>query len=25
MKPFVDVADGEILRGEHFPTVWKKA
>lgn len=24
MKPFVNVADGEILLGEHFPTVWKK-
>jgi ectoine hydroxylase-related dioxygenase (phytanoyl-CoA dioxygenase family) len=24
MKPFVEVEDGEILRGEHFPTVWKK-
>ena len=24
MKPFVEVADGEILRGSHFPTVWKK-
>ncbi|MBT3601462.1 MAG: phytanoyl-CoA dioxygenase family protein [Candidatus Latescibacteria bacterium] len=24
MQPLVDVADGEILRGEHFPTVWQK-
>ena len=24
MQPFVEVADGEILRGEHFPTVWKQ-
>lgn len=23
MKEFVDVNDGEILRGEHFPTVWQ--
>jgi phytanoyl-CoA hydroxylase len=25
MKPFVDVADGERLHGEHFPKVWSKA
>lgn len=24
MKEFVDVKDGEILRGKHFPTVWQK-
>jgi ectoine hydroxylase-related dioxygenase (phytanoyl-CoA dioxygenase family) len=24
MKPFVDVADGERLQGEHFPKVWSK-
>ena len=24
MKPYVEVADGEILRGAHFPTVWVK-
>jgi phytanoyl-CoA hydroxylase len=22
MKPFIEVADGEILRGKHFPTTW---
>jgi phytanoyl-CoA hydroxylase len=22
MKPFVEVADGEKLRGKHFPLVW---
>ncbi len=25
MKPFVGVADGERLEGEHFPSVWSKA
>ncbi len=25
MKPFVEVADGEVLRGAHFPQVWPKA
>ncbi len=24
MKPFVEVADGEVLRGKHFPQVWKR-
>jgi hypothetical protein len=24
MKPFVEVGDGEVLVGEHFPTVWRK-
>jgi hypothetical protein len=24
MKQFVEVADGEIMRGEHFPVVWEK-
>ena len=23
MKSFVDVADGEVLEGDHFPTVWE--
>ena len=22
MKPYVEVADGEVMRGEHFPLVW---
>jgi phytanoyl-CoA hydroxylase len=25
MKPFVEVADGEVMRGKHFPHVWSKA
>jgi phytanoyl-CoA hydroxylase len=25
MKPFVDVADGEVLEGDHFPLVWEVA
>jgi len=25
MKPFVTVADGEVLQGEHFPVVWQRA
>lgn len=24
MKPYVEVADGELLRGKHFPTVWER-
>ena len=24
MKPFVEVGDGELMRGEHFPLVWEK-
>ena len=24
MKPFVEVEDGEVLRGEHFPLVWSR-
>lgn len=24
MKPFVTVADGELLQGEHFPLVWER-
>lgn len=24
MKPFVEVADGEVMRGEHFPLVWER-
>lgn len=24
MKPFVEVADGEMMRGDHFPLVWQK-
>jgi phytanoyl-CoA hydroxylase len=24
MKPFVEVADGEVIRGKHFPLVWKR-
>ncbi len=24
MKPFVEVADGEVMRGEHFPIVWER-
>ena len=24
MKPFVEVADGEVMRGQHFPLVWEK-
>ena len=24
MKPFVEVADGEVMRGEHFPVVWER-
>lgn len=24
MKPFVTVADGELLQGEHFPLVWQR-
>ena len=25
MKPFVEVADGEVMRGDHFPLVWQRA
>lgn len=25
MKPFVEVADGELMRGEHFPLVYQRA
>jgi hypothetical protein len=25
MKQYVDDADGEIMRGKHFPVVWEKA
>jgi ectoine hydroxylase-related dioxygenase (phytanoyl-CoA dioxygenase family) len=25
MKPFVEVADGEVMKGEHFPLVWSAA
>jgi hypothetical protein len=25
MKQFVEVADGEIMGGKHFPVVWEKA
>ncbi len=24
MKPFVEVADGEVMRGKHFPLVWSR-
>jgi ectoine hydroxylase-related dioxygenase (phytanoyl-CoA dioxygenase family) len=24
MKPFVEVADGEMMQGEHFPVVWER-
>ncbi len=24
MKPFVEVADGEVMQGQHFPVVWEK-
>jgi ectoine hydroxylase-related dioxygenase (phytanoyl-CoA dioxygenase family) len=24
MKPFVEVADGEVMQGEHFPQIWPK-
>lgn len=24
MKPFVEVGDGELMRGEHFPLVWEQ-
>lgn len=24
MKPFVEVADGEVMRGKHFPQVWSR-
>lgn len=24
MKPFVEVADGEVMLGEHFPVVWER-
>jgi phytanoyl-CoA hydroxylase len=24
MKPFVEVADGEVIKGEHFPLVWQR-
>ena len=24
MKPFVEVADGEVMQGKHFPHVWSK-
>jgi hypothetical protein len=25
MKRFVEVADGEVLQGAHFPLVWERA
>ena len=25
MKPFVEVADGEVLQGKHFPLVWSRS
>ena len=25
MKPFVEVADGEVMHGEHFPLVWERS
>jgi ectoine hydroxylase-related dioxygenase (phytanoyl-CoA dioxygenase family) len=24
MKPFVEVADGEVMQGKHFPLVWSR-